>query len=309
MHDVRDIVVLARDAAMSTTYKPALLRAIVRLQRDAGRLELGLVEVAEQFAHLYWTQTVVFHLRQAASLSKEPEVLQALRTSAAQTNSHKFSELPTVARERLILSIARTLRIDVLRRFHVGLPSGALPIYTWDGGDTIIFTPASVDFVRANAMALDIIANHWWARFLEKVNLMAPAIIQKIEADGVRRGSLRWFFERVAQTDNSRCFYCNADLSNTTAVRHIDHVLPWSFLLADPAWDLVLACGRCNLGKSDRLPNRRFINLLETINRQRVARMPEFMRGSPPLPTGGISQLYDAARAVEWPNAWEPALL
>lgn len=305
MHDIRDIVVLARDAAMSTTYKPALLRAIVRLQREAGRLELRLVEIAEQFAHLYWTQTVVFHLRQAASLSKEPEVLQALRASAAQTSSHKFSEVPKVARERLILSIARTLRIDVLRRFHVGIPAGSLPIYTWDGGDTIIFTPASVDFVRTNALALEVIANHWWARFLEKVNLMAPAIIQKIETDVVRRASLRWFLERVARTDSGMCFYCNADL--TTTVGHVDHVLPWSFLLADPAWDLVLACSRCNLGKSDRLPNRRFIGTLEAINAQRVAKMPDFMRGSPPLPTGGISQLYDAARAVEWPNAWEPS--
>ena len=299
---------LARDAAMSTTYKPALLKAIVRLEHEAARPEISLVDIAEQFAVLYWTQTVVFHLRQAASLSKEPEVLSALRMTAAQTTSHKFSDLPAAARERMIASIARTLRIDVLRRFHVGLPPGSLPIFTWDGGDEISLTPDAIDFIRTNAMALEVIANHWWARFLEKVNLMAPAIIQKIEADGVRRGSLRWFYERVAETDHPACFYCNAELGvAAAAARHIDHVLPWSFLLADPAWDLVLACGRCNLSKSDRLPNRRFIDLLEALNEQRISRMPDFMQGSIPLPPGGISQLYNAARAVEWPNAWEPS--
>lgn len=43
MHDIRDFVVLAGDAAMSTTYKPALLKGIVRLQREAGREALPLL--------------------------------------------------------------------------------------------------------------------------------------------------------------------------------------------------------------------------------------------------------------------------
>jgi hypothetical protein len=131
-------------------------------------------------------------------------------------------------------------------------------------------------------------------------------IIQKIEADSVRRGSLRWFYERVAQTDDAACFYCGADLSDAASARHIDHVIPWSFILADPAWDLVLTCIRCNLGKSDRLPNRRFIEQLDALNRRRLAVLPDFMRGSAPMPPSGIAQLYEAARAVEWPNAWQP---
>ncbi len=308
MYDVRDIVVLARDAAMSTTYKPALFKAIIRLQSEGGREKLDLVDVAEQFALLYWTQTVVFHLRQAASLSKEPKVLRALRTAATETNCRKLIELPADARARLIASIAQTLRINVLKLFHVGLPSGSAPIYTWDGGDSIAFTPAAVEFVRSNAMVLEVIANHWWARYLEKVNLLAPVIIEKVEARGIKRKSLQWFYKHVAETDRPSCFYCGADLIYTVGAVHIDHVIPWSFLLDDPAWDLVLACGGCNLGKSDRLPDRRFIERLESLNLRRLIKRPDFMHGSAPIPACGVLQLYEAARAVEWPNAWEPPM-
>lgn len=306
MFNIRDIVVLARDAAMSATYKPALLKAIVRLQSERGRETLSLTELAEQFVLLYWTQTVVFHLRQAASLSKEPEIPRAVRNAAEQSHCRKLRDLPSATRARLVKSITGILRINVLERFHKRLPPGSDPIYTWDGGEAITFTATAVEFVRKNAMALEVIANYWWAGYLEQVNLLAPAIIQKIETDGIRRGSLQWFYKRVAETDHVACFYCGASLSNVGGSKHIDHVLPWSFLLADPAWDLVLACERCNLGKSDRLPDRRFIEQLEALNRRRLTIMPDFMRNSAPIPAGGILQLYEAARAVEWPNAWEP---
>jgi CRISPR/Cas system Type II protein with McrA/HNH and RuvC-like nuclease domain len=36
---------------------------------------------------------------------------------------------------------------------------------------------------------------------------------------------------------------------------HIDHVIPWSFVLEDRIWNLVLSCRECNCGKSDRTPD------------------------------------------------------
>jgi CRISPR/Cas system Type II protein with McrA/HNH and RuvC-like nuclease domain len=35
----------------------------------------------------------------------------------------------------------------------------------------------------------------------------------------------------------------------------VDHVLPWSFVLEDRTWNLVLACRKCNNEKRDQLPN------------------------------------------------------
>lgn len=305
LHDLRDIVALARDARMSTSYKPALLKAIVRLQRITPSSSLTLLQLAEEYARLYWTQTVVYHLRQAASLSKEPEILQALRKTAQATGARAFTDVPEVDRGRLVEHIARTLTIDVLRRFHATLPVGAVPLYTWDDGDTITFTDAAVTFIRANAMMLEVVANYWWARYLEKINLLAPALLEKVAGDGARRSSLRWFYDRVAGVDEPSCFYCGISLVQPDE-RHVDHVIPWSFLLADPLWDLVLSCVPCNLSKSDRLPNRRFIDKLDALNEHRLAVAPSAFRGSLPLTAGGLVQLYDAALSVEWPNSWVP---
>ncbi|WP_045820816.1 HNH endonuclease [Williamsia herbipolensis] len=49
----------------------------------------------------------------------------------------------------------------------------------------------------------------------------------------------------------SRCFYCDARLTETP---HVDHVLPWSRTSIDGLANLVLACQRCNSDKSDLLP-------------------------------------------------------
>jgi len=143
-HGVRDLAVLARDAAMSTTYKPALLKAIVRLQHDGARKSVSLAEIANQFVELYWTQTVVFHLRQASTLAKEPEVLRALRTAASKANTRRLPDLSDVERDSLAFSISKTLRINVLRLFHKRYSAGAPPLFSWDEGEAIAFTPGAV---------------------------------------------------------------------------------------------------------------------------------------------------------------------
>ena len=42
----------------------------------------------------------------------------------------------------------------------------------------------------------------------------------------------------------------------------VDHVLPWSFVLEDKTWNLVLACRKCNNDKRDRLTDVDALELL-----------------------------------------------
>ena len=62
---------LMRHARKSASYKPALLKALVRCCRQSYDLRIPLGAIGREFTKLYWNQTVVYHLRQAASLSKE----------------------------------------------------------------------------------------------------------------------------------------------------------------------------------------------------------------------------------------------
>ena len=136
--------------------------------------------------------------------------------------------------------MARILTIDVLRRFHASKPPNMPLLFTWNRGDRFAtFSPGALDFIAANCRPLETLANYWWAKYLEKVNFPAPLIIEKVERDGARRGSLAKYLKILTEIDEACCFYCGRDLAAGVRIE-VDHVLPWTFLLADPIWDLVL---------------------------------------------------------------------
>jgi hypothetical protein len=304
---LRDVIVLSRHSLMSSTSKPALLKAIVRIVSATSDRRIALTQIGEQFVALYWNQTVVFHLRQAAVISKEPAVLRRIRATSESVGTRDLGEVPGSSRDRLVRSMIPILKTDVLRRFHNGKPAHMPPLFTWeDGAEFIDLSDESFALIKADATALEMIANYWWAKYLEKVNTLAPYIIEKVQRNGARRHSLDKYLHVLKTVDAACCFYCSRPFAEMERC-HIDHVLPWSFLLEDPLWDLVMACSRCNLAKSDWLPARDFVGKLIATNeiRAKSTLRPNVL--SPLLDGDRIFQLYDAARGVEWPGPWSPA--
>ena len=203
--------------------------------------------------------------------------------------------------------MARVLTINVLSAFHKSKPLAMEKFYEWSPGDRVIrVTESARSFITINAPVLEQLANLWWAKYLEKVNLLAPMVIEKVERDGAKRGSLTAFLRILRQTDEARCFYCGVALTEKSREVHVDHVIPWSFMLADPLWNFVLSCARCNLAKSDILPDRRFLADLVRIGERRsqITLPPNF--ASPFLSAEEIDRFYDAALSVEWPSGWVP---
>ena len=291
---------------MSSSYKPALLKALVRLVRRGAGFEIPLTAIGHEFVALYWMQSIAFRLRQAASLAKEPEAVQRIRATADANRVRHLADLSQNARNRLDLQIAKILTINVLNAFHVGKPESMDDLYSWQSGHAAIaLSEKSHRFLRDQSIAVESIANYWWARYLERVNVLAPLIIDKVERDGAKRGSLARYLRILADSDGNRCFYCERDLGAVRAV-HVDHVIPWSFLLSDPAWDLVLACVPCNLEKSDILPARIFIDKLSALHVDRAKLSLASIAGSAFLQKDEVDRYYDAALSVEWPSGWEP---
>jgi hypothetical protein len=306
---VGHVVALARHASMSTTYKPALLKALVRIVRVSPVPRISLDKIGAEFLKLYWVQTVVFRLRQAATLVREPEVVHAIRRASKVHRARRLADLPPLEREALEREMARILRINVLSAFHRSKPDVMMPLFDWSPGeDSIGLSSAALEFVSENGSALEALANLWWARYLEKVNLLAPLVIEKVERDGAQRGSLAKYLKILQQVDGTRCFYCERDLHTAVPI-HVDHVIPWSFLLSDPPWDLVLACGACNISKSDTLPDPAFLDKLTAAHARRAKLSLPFGFASPLLTRHEMGMLYDAALAVEWPAGWAPRIL
>jgi hypothetical protein len=293
---------------MSSSYKPALLKAIVRIVRRGSGSQVTLRTIGAEFVSLFWVQTVVFRLRQAATVTSEPEVVRRIRSAAELAGVRNLSELPGSARDRLDAEMAGVLRINVLEAFHKSKPLAMGLLYGWSKPDEFLTLSAeSHAFIFENAQTLESIANFWWAKYLERVNLLAPLVIEKVERDGAKRSSLARFLEILRQTDERRCFYCSRLFDESGSGVHVDHVIPWSFLLIDPLWDLVLSCAPCNLAKSDSLPDRRYLAELVKTNarRSRVTLPPNI--GSPLISADEIDRFYDAALSVEWPSGWTPA--
>ena len=93
--DIRigDIVALMRHARKSASYKPALLKALVRCCQQSQALHLPLDAIGREFTNLYWNLTVVYHLRQATSLSKESTAVQLVREIAQEHRTHDLSQV------------------------------------------------------------------------------------------------------------------------------------------------------------------------------------------------------------------------
>ncbi len=292
---------------MSATYKPALLKALSRIAKRSDNLSIPLEDIGEEFAKMYWNQVVVYHLRQASSVSKESEVIRLISQTSRDYGMRNFSDLPETGKNRIRARMARVLTINVLAAFHASKPADMPQLFIWKRGEAgITLSPESHGFLRANCGVLELIANYHWASFLEACNRLAPKVIQKVARDGARRSSLAPYL-RILTEDTARgCFYCGKHFEGG-GDSVVDHVIPWSFLLEDPIWDLVLSCAICNSAKSDWLPESVFIERLVRRN-QEVLREKLQNKASMLFGAEDIERLYQAAISLEWPRFWSPAL-
>lgn len=294
-----------RDALKSATYKPALLKALVRRTREPYVARISLLDLGGEFAGMYWNQTVVYHLRQASSLRKEAAVVKSIREIAARYKTRSLADLPEAGKIDIVKKLTAILPINVLAAFHASKPANMPELYRWERGWPYVeITRDAYQFLKTNALPLELIANFYWAELLENCNRLAPRIIQKISRDAASRRSLQKYLKILLADTDVKCFYCGVAFDALHAPT-VDHVIPWSFLLEDALWDLVLACRRCNAQKSDWLPSADLLQKLMRRNRYGLRR--------PTLPVSfliadeEVEQLYQAAISVEWPRFWSPA--
>ncbi len=291
---------------MSTSYKPALLKSVARITRRQPSRQISLTSIGAEFVQLYWNQTVVFHLRQAAVLTKETEVIKAVRQASIDNKTRSLDKLSESSRKKLDAKTARILAQDVLRRFHINAPPSMPPLFNWKKGDqSIELSDRALTFIVSNSYVLESLSNLWWARYLERVNVLAPFIIEKVEREGAQRTSLIKFLRILQDSDDKHCFYCERTFTADLGI-NVDHFIPWSYLLANPPWDLVLACTACNSAKSDTLPSATFLDKLAIVNTRRAKLLLPSSLGSPLISIEQVRKFYDAALAVEWPAGWQP---
>ena len=116
-------------------------------------------------------------------------------------------------------------------------------------GDPIELTRGGRQFLIDYKKLVDYVAVSAWVRFTEQFT-SAPRLYDKIDGANLQRSNVSRWRKSLTALQNGQCFY---DESHDMGSPEVDHVSPWSFVLEDRTWNLVLACRKCNNEKRDRL--------------------------------------------------------
>lgn len=114
---------------------------------------------------------------------------------------------------------------------------------------------------------LFLLAVGGWVRFTEQFTF-APKLYEKIAGDIPVRKHER-YRRFLTEIQGTKCFYCQTE--RETAF-HVDHVIPWCFLLEDRIWNLVWACKECNASKRDQIPDVSHLRNLNIRNSKLISR-------------------------------------
>jgi hypothetical protein len=213
---------------------------------------------------------VKYHLRQGIDPDKDPVVMKRIRELMTEGHIshgeflHDFQKRKPEKHKMLIARVAKEAFDDVIPRFHKVRGEPIAPkIYDYTGtegrtGDIIVLTDEGRRFLIEYRGLIDFVAVSGWVRFTEQFT-SAPKLHDKIEGTKAHRGSVSHWRNALVEIQKGKCFY---DETHEMSSPEVDHVLPWSFVLEDKTWNLVLACRKCNNAKRDRLTNVGALELL-----------------------------------------------
>jgi HNH endonuclease len=262
----------------TNSYKFALCRALAKLApaTSESKPTISKHHLAPLFLEYYWPLEVKYHIRQGIDPKKDPIVMVQIRElMRAGIIKHgeslkDFQKRMPTQYQALCATIAKECFNDVIPRFHNVHGAAITPeIFRYTGavghvGDNIELTNASRNFLLVYKNMIDYVAVSGWVRFTEQFTA-SPKLHDKIDGSNLRRGAVSVWRDSLMAIQNGECFY---DPSHEMDLPEVDHVLPWSYVLEDRTWNLVLACRNCNNQKRDRLTDAASLEWLCDRNEQ-----------------------------------------
>jgi len=277
------------------TYKFALARFLLDY---SSKLEIGYIKnrvksnqyeiipytkIAKSFLRYYWHQECKYKIRQNPFPSKPPNVVKTIRQIFGKKYIPKsFTDMPkdkiSKAEDQIIENVFGKIKhkkSHVVPKFQNVLEGGKAKhvrvFYDYDESSIQVY-PEAIKFFHEKYALLYKLVMFEWSKFLEKYN-STPRLISKIESDEVRRHELRKYLKIYKKFKT--CFYCDNTLDKDHI--HVDHFIPWSYIFEDKAWNLVLACNKCNLKKHDSLA-KGFLDKLILRNKENFMNITELKK-------------------------------
>ena len=282
----------------ANTYKFALARAILEYCRGDYRgtglggeeeeerqsiLRIPYEYLADKFLRYYWHQEYVLHMRQNYDAKHVPHAITKLRDVFGESTPSDYSLLDRNDKDRArrlvlknVFGHARSKTSIVVPRFQ-RVPVGNRTVevrsfYDYDDDEqAITLKPEAFEFFHKYYKLLSKAVLVEWTRFLEPINPTLPRLMTKIEMMDAKRKALTKYHNMFTPFTDC-CFYCRDRLE--PGCIQVDHLIPWTYIYDDNAWNLVLACQPCNCKKSNSLPEREFCDELVGRNRRHRGEIP-----------------------------------
>ena len=266
------------DACKKTnTYKFGLIKSICDqvydLYETGQGFFLSYTKLFSKFAENYWNLVNRYKLKQMSYNGKsefskiEIIIKEAVKTYDIPENI-EFQSLSDNDKIKVIKTTTAECKKCVIGALYNDFEG---KLYAFDlKGDGIFLSYEAYQFVSKYKMEIERLNYYSWARFLEKINDddALVRVLEKLELATPQRKDLSMYRSILyKEFQEDRCFYCGKKLDKNI---HVDHFIPWTFVKNDNLWNLVLACPKCNIKKSNRLPATNYLIKIESRNDKMV---------------------------------------
>lgn len=262
------------------TYKLAVLIALldtaVELVPDdlEAAVAVDLDRLTDRIIELYWRQmrpldgtllkqsndgrgvifTVVADLRHTMTTGRLPPLATVITTSPdLYRSTHQLVKATLVRYPLKLLQNVSDSNSDRFLYDDSWMGTGSHRIIGSHGNQLVLFPGVCFTLARLAPLLKPVFQLEWVndvRRMNRSVLKEGPDLAEHLF--GADRVALAVPRTALAEAFGLKCFYCGRPLTDQAQV---DHILPWSKVAIDGLANLVLACARCNLSKSDRLPS------------------------------------------------------
>ena len=268
---IQDLCEVIRNGDMENTYKMVWIRSLVETcVLEPSSKTIHFDKLSTKIFGYYWNQTIYFDLEQSPNPQKRPEIYQRVVEEIGRYRS-KFGYQPqwfSRVENKVnipVKNISSVLAKDVCWRFQkVG--NVTYDLYELDKRNRTV-TLNEPEKIREHSHILFDLINYRWTQKLEEFN-HSPRISKKVrgtDREEIKRKSLSKF-KKYLDLENPHhiCFHTGKPIDPNNL--SIDHVIPWSYMFADDLWNLVYVDRSINSSKSNRIPDEKTIEKLETRN-------------------------------------------
>ncbi|GGM42861.1 hypothetical protein GCM10011351_31000 [Paraliobacillus quinghaiensis] len=304
-------VVLSSKSAKSSTYKYALIKALIEnLYQVNDRFELTYDQLAYSFTKVYWNLIVQHNLikQNRGKNARVVTIIKEIQSKYQIPAEFSFDKIAAQIQIKMVSEVKSTMKQNVFGALYGDTSE---KFYAFDHKHDYFKLNPSVHSFMLNYQRLIVnLTNYHMAKMIEELNEV-PSInylLGKVETIA-RRSTLRPFEKVLLNHFKNSCFYCGKALSNGKRQTHVDHFIPWSFVQSDHIWNLVLSCSTCNGSKSDKLPKRYFLDSIidrnnELIDKEEDANVMSFMKN---YKDKKIILLYDYSIKNGFDQIWSPS--